>query len=151
MGGSYGGYATLVGMSMTPDMYVAGVDIVGPSNLETLLNSIPPYWKPHMAHLVKMVGASPDTQEGREFLKERSPITYANKMKKHAVPVVYLLYSDEGHGLVSAENRLSMYAHIETFLANFAKGRVMPHNNDFPNSSIEIKEGKEINWTKSQR
>lgn len=178
MGGSYGGYATLVGMSMTPDMYVAGVDIVGPSNLETLLNSIPPYWKPHMAHLVKMLGASPDTQEGRAFLKERSPITYANKikkpllvvqgandprvkqaesdqivsaMKKHAVPVVYLLYSDEGHGLVSAENRLSMYAHIETFLANFAKGRVIPHNNDFPNSSIEIKEGKEINWTKSQR
>ena len=63
MGGSYGGYATLVGMSMTPDMYVAGIDIVGPSNLETLLNSIPPYWKPHMAHLTKMIGASTETEE----------------------------------------------------------------------------------------
>jgi len=174
MGGSYGGYATLVGMSMTPDMYVAGVDIVGPSNLETLMNSVPPYWKPIMASLVKKIGASPDTEEGREFLKERSPLTYADKikkpllvvqgandprvkqaesdqivsaMKKHSIPVTYLLYPDEGHGLVRPENKLSMYAHIEAFLAKFAGGRYTPHNNNFPGSSIEVKEGKDTNWT----
>ena len=176
MGGSYGGYATLVGMTMTPDMYVAGIDIVGPSNLETLLNSIPAYWKPHLAHLIKIVGASPETEEGKKFLKERSPLTYAKNikkpllivqgandprvkqaesdqiveaMKKHLIPVVYLLYSDEGHGLARPENRLSMYAHSEMFLANFVGGRFIPHGGEFHGSSIEVKEGKDITWTKS--
>ncbi len=174
MGGSYGGYAALVGMTMTPDMYVAGIDIVGPSNLETLLNSIPPYWKPQMAHLIKIIGASPDTEEGREFLKERSPLSFAKNikkpllivqgandprvkqaesdqivesMKKLSIPVVYLLYPDEGHGLARPENRLSMYANAEVFLANFAGGRFVPHNNNFPGSSVVVKEGKEITWT----
>jgi len=176
MGGSYGGYATLVGMAMTPDMYVAGIDIVGPSNLETLLKSIPPYWKPHMAHLTKIIGASIETEEGRKFLAERSPLTYAQDikkpllivqgandprvkqaesdqivevMKKHNIPVVYLLYPDEGHGLARPENRLSMYANAEIFLANFAGGRSAPHDNQFPGSSIEVKAGKEISWTKT--
>ena len=175
MGGSYGGYATLVGMSMTPDMYVAGIDIVGPSNLETLLTSIPPYWKPHIAHLTKIIGASAETKEGRKFLAERSPLTYAQDikkpllivqgandprvkqaesdqiveaMKKHNIPVVYLLYHDEGHGLARPENRLSMYANAEIFLANFAGGRYLPHDNKFPGSSIEVKAGDDISWTK---
>jgi len=175
MGGSYGGYATLIGMTMTPDLYVAGIDIVGPSNLETLLRSIPKYWKPHMAHLNKIMGASYKTQEGREFLKKRSPLTYVkniknpllivqgandprvkqlesdqivNAMKQNSIPVVYLLYSDEGHGLVRPENRLSMYANVEVFLANFAGGRFMPHDNNFSGSSIQIKEGKDITWLK---
>ncbi|GAB4163268.1 MAG: S9 family peptidase [Rickettsiaceae bacterium] len=175
MGGSYGGYATLVGMTMTPDLYVAGIDIVGPSNLETLLNSIPPYWKPQVAHLNKIIGATAETEEGREFLKERSPLTFVKNIKKpllivqgandprvkqaesdqivsamkeHEIPVVYLLYPDEGHGLARPENRLSMYANAEMFLANFAGGRFIPHNNDFPGSSIEVKEGKDITWTK---
>ena len=177
MGGSYGGYAALVGMTMTPDMYVAGIDIVGPSNLETLLNSIPPYWKPQMAHLIKIIGASPDTEEGREFLKERSPLSFAKNikkpllivqgandprvkqaesdqivesMKKLSIPVVYLLYPDEGHGLARPENRLSMYANAEVFLANFAGGRFVPHNNNFPGSSVVVKEGKEITWTREK-
>ena len=176
-GGSYGGYAALVGMTMTPDMYVAGIDIVGPSNLETLLNSIPPYWKPQMAHLIKIIGASPDTEEGREFLKERSPLSFAKNikkpllivqgandprvkqaesdqivesMKKLSIPVVYLLYPDEGHGLARPENRLSMYANAEVFLANFAGGRFVPHNNNFPGSSVVVKEGKEITWTREK-
>lgn len=174
MGGSYGGYATLVGMAMTPDLYVAGIDIVGPSNLETLLRSIPKYWKPHMAHLTKIMGASYETEEGRKLLKERSPLTYAKNirkpllivqgandprvkqaesdqiveaMKESSIPVVYLLYPDEGHGLARPENRLSMYANAEIFLANFAGGRFLPHNNEFPGSSIEVKEGKNISWT----
>lgn len=177
MGGSYGGYATLVGMAMTPDLYVAGIDIVGPSNLETLMNSIPPYWKPVMAHLHKIIGASNETEEGREFLKERSPVTYAKNikkpllivqgandprvkqaesdqivaaMKKENIPVVYLLYPDEGHGLARPENKLSMYAYSEVFLANFAGGRFMPHDNNFPGSTIEVKEGKDINWFKKE-
>jgi dipeptidyl aminopeptidase/acylaminoacyl peptidase len=175
MGGSYGGYATLVGLAMTPDLYVAGIDIVGPSNLETLLRSIPKYWKPHMAHLTKIMGASYESEEGRELLKERSPLTYAQNikkpllivqgandprvkqaesdqiveaMKKSSIPVVYLLYPDEGHGLARPENRLSMYANAELFLANFAGGRALPHDNKFIGSSIEIKEGKDISWTK---
>jgi len=175
MGGSYGGYAALVGMSMTPDMYVAGIDIVGPSNLETLMKSIPPYWKPQMAHLIKIIGGSPETEEGRKILKEKSPLTYAHnikkpllivqgandprvkqaesdqivaEMKKHEIPVVYLLYPDEGHGLARPENRLSMYAHAELFLANFAGGRSLPRGDKFPGSSIEVKEGKDISWTK---
>lgn len=175
MGGSYGGYATLVGMAMTPDLYVAGIDIVGPSNLETLLRSIPKYWKPHMAHLTKIMGASYETEEGRKILKESSPLTYARDikkpllivqgandprvkqaesdqiveaMKKSSIPVVYLLYPDEGHGLARPENRLSMYANAEVFLANFAGGRFIPHDNQFPGSSVEVKEGKDISWTR---
>jgi dipeptidyl aminopeptidase/acylaminoacyl peptidase len=175
MGGSYGGYATLVGMTRTPDLFAAGIDIVGPSNLETLLKSIPPYWKPMVAHLNKIIGASVDTKEGLTLLKERSPLTYAEKIKKpllivqgandprvkqaesdqivaamvgHKIPVVYLLYPDEGHGLARPENRLSMYALSEVFLANFLGGDYIPHDNKFPGSTIEVKEGKEITWTK---
>lgn len=175
MGGSYGGYATLVGLTKTPDLFAAGIDTVGPSNLETLLKSIPPYWKPMVAHLNKIIGASVDTPEGLAFLRERSPLTYAEKIKKpllivqgandprvkqaesdqivaamvgHKIPVVYLLYPDEGHGLARPENRLSMYALSEVFLANFLGGESIPHDNKFPGSTIEVKEGSEITWTK---
>jgi dipeptidyl aminopeptidase/acylaminoacyl peptidase len=175
MGGSYGGYATLVGMTMTPDLYAAGVDIVGPSNLETLMNSIPPYWKPVFAHLKKIIGASPEDENGRKFLFERSPVNYAKSitkpllivqgahdprvkqaesdqivtaMKEHGIPVMYLLYKDEGHGLARPENRMSFYAHAEIFLANILKGRYLNHDGKFPDSSMEIIEGKDLTWTK---
>lgn len=175
MGGSYGGYATLVGMSMTPELYAAGIDIVGPSNLETLMNSIPPYWKPVFAHLKKIIGASPDNEEGKKFLFERSPLNYVKNikkpllivqgahdprvkkfesdqivsaMKKHGIPVVYLLYKDEGHGLTRPENRMAFYAHAEVFLANILKGRYLGHDGNFPGSSMEIIEGKDLTWTK---
>ncbi|MBN8522684.1 MAG: S9 family peptidase [Rickettsiales bacterium] len=175
MGGSYGGYATLVGMSMTPELYAAGIDIVGPSNLETLMNSIPPYWKPVFAHLKKIIGASPDNEEGKKFLFERSPLNYVKNikkpllivqgahdprvkkfesdqivsaMKKHGIPVVYLLYKDEGHGLARPENRMAFYAHAEVFLANILKGRYLGHDGNFPGSSMEIIEGKGLTWTK---
>ena len=175
MGGSYGGYATLVGMSMTPDLYAAGIDIVGPSNLETLMNSIPPYWKPVFAHLKKIIGASPDNEGGKKFLFERSPLNYVKNikkpllivqgahdprvkklesdqivsaMKKHGIPVVYLLYKDEGHGLARPENRMSFYAHAEVFLANILQGRYLGHDGNFPGSSMEIIEGKDLTWTK---
>ena len=175
MGGSYGGYATLVGMTKTPDLFAVGIDIVGPSNLETLMRSIPPYWKPMKAHLIKIIGGSDEDEVGQALLKERSPLTYADNIKKPLlivqgandprvkqaesdqivsalqkakIPVVYLLYPDEGHGLARPENRLSMYAHAEIFLANFLGGEYLPHDNNFPNSSIEVKAGQEITWTK---
>ncbi len=78
-GGSYGGYATLVGLTFTPDRFACGVDIVGPSNLVTLLNSIPPYWKAFYEDMVRRIG-DPRTAEGREFLKQRSPLTFAGKI-----------------------------------------------------------------------
>jgi dipeptidyl aminopeptidase/acylaminoacyl peptidase len=128
-----------------------------------------------VAHLNKIIGASVDTPEGLAFLRERSPLTYAEKIKKpllivqgandprvkqaesdqivaamvgHKIPVVYLLYPDEGHGLARPENRLSMYALSEVFLANFLGGESIPHDNKFPGSTIEVKEGSEITWTK---
>ena len=171
MGGSYGGYATLVGMSMTPNQYMAGIDIVGPSNLETLINSIPLYWKPHIAHLIKIIGGNPDTKNGKEILRYKSPLTYSGQitrpllivqgandprvkksesdqivkaMKAHGIPVSYLLYPDEGHGLSRPENKLSMFSIIEQFLSKITDGRYLPHNNKFPGSSIEIKENDNI-------
>jgi len=169
MGGSYGGYATLVGMTMTPEIFAAGVDIVGPSNLETLIHSIPPYWKPHIAHIAKMIGALPNTDLGKKFLKSRSPLTYVKNiknpllvvqgandprvkqvesdqivdyMKLLKIPVIYLLYPDEGHGLVRPENKLSMCAVIEKFLFNVLGGRYMAYDPKFIGSSIQIKEGR---------
>jgi dipeptidyl aminopeptidase/acylaminoacyl peptidase len=175
MGGSYGGYATLVGMTMTPDLYAAGIDIVGMSNLETFVSSIPPYWKPIRAHLQKMLGTSLEDEKGKEILKARSPITYAKNikkpllivqgahdprvkqaesdqivsvMKKHNIPVVYLLYKDEGHGLARPENRMSFFASAEIFLANILKGRYLKHDGNFIGSSMEIIEGKDLTWYK---
>jgi dipeptidyl aminopeptidase/acylaminoacyl peptidase len=170
MGGSYGGYETLVGMTKSPEVFACGVDIVGPSNLETLMKSIPPYWKPFYALLKVMVGGDPDTKEGREFLASRSPITFVEDIKKPLligqgandprvkqaeadqivkamqdkhIPVTYILYPDEGHGFARPENRLSFYAITEAFLAKNLGGKFEPIKNDFVNSSINIKEGKD--------
>ena len=77
-GGSYGGYATLVGLTFTPDAFACGVDIVGPSNLMTLLESIPPYWESFFEELSRRVG-DPRTEEGRKLLEERSPLTRVDR------------------------------------------------------------------------
>lgn len=167
MGGSYGGYATLVGLTKTPDMFAAGIDIVGPSNLITLLESVPPYWKPMLASLEKKTGGDTKTEEGREILKNKSPLTYVDNinkplmivqgandprvkkaesdqivdaMKKRNIPVLYLLYPDEGHGLARPENRMSFYANAESFLAEFVNGRMQPDNGKYEGSSIEFVE-----------
>ncbi|HJK86233.1 MAG TPA: S9 family peptidase [Candidatus Megaira endosymbiont of Nemacystus decipiens] len=170
MGGSYGGYATLVGMTMTPDLYAAGIDIVGMSNLETFKDSIPPYWKPAKAHLDKMLGFDSDSEEGKAILKKKSPINYVDNIKKPLmivqgandprvvqseseqivkvmeeknIPFKYLLYPDEGHGLLRPENKISMYAHIEVFLSEvFSNTRFEPNNNKFPGSSLQIKDSQ---------
>ena len=147
MGGSYGGYATLVGLAFTPDEFAAGVDIVGPSNLVTLLQSIPPYWAPIKATFTKRMGSD------EEFLKSRSPLFRASQIKKPLligqgandprvkqaesdqivealrkanIPVEYIVYTDEGHGFARPENRLHFYAKAEEFLAKHLGGRFEP-------------------------
>ena len=170
MGGSYGGYATLVGLTFTPDVFACGVDIVGPSNLITLLESIPPYWAPMLDLFTTRIGDH-RTEDGRAFLMERSPLSHVDKierplligqgandprvkqreadqiveaMQAKGIPVTYVLYPDEGHGFARPENRLSFYAVAEAFLAEHLGGRVQPVGDDFADSSIEILEGAEL-------
>jgi dipeptidyl aminopeptidase/acylaminoacyl peptidase len=166
-GGSYGGYATLVGLTFTPDKFTCGVDIVGPSNLFTLLNSIPPYWKSFFEDMVRRIG-DPRTAEGRELLKQRSPLTFADKiskplliaqgandprvkqaeadqivdaMKSRKLPVTYVLYPDEGHGFARPQNRISFYAVAEGFLSKCLGGRAEPIGNDFAGASLKVLDG----------
>jgi dipeptidyl aminopeptidase/acylaminoacyl peptidase len=150
MGGSYGGYATLVGLSFTPDVFACGVDIVGPSSIPTLIRSIPPYWKPMRGLFDKRVG---NIDKEEEFLKERSPLTKVNSitkplligqgandprvkqaesdqiveaMRKNGKEVKYVVYPDEGHGFARPENRLHFFAIAEEFLAKHLNGRFEP-------------------------
>lgn len=170
MGGSYGGYATLAGLTMTPDVFACGVDIVGPSNIATLLKTIPPYWKPMMDLWKTRVG-DVTTPEGQAFLDSRSPLTYVDKIKKPLligqgandprvkqsesdqivkamqaknIPVSYVLFPDEGHGFARPENRLAFYAITEAFLAKHLGGRFEPVGNAFAGSSVTIPVGEEF-------
>jgi dipeptidyl aminopeptidase/acylaminoacyl peptidase len=170
MGGSYGGYATLVGLTFTPDVFACGVDIVGPSNLRTLLETIPPYWKPMMDLWADRVG-DPRTDEGIALLEERSPLMHVDKinkplligqgandprvkqsesdqiakaMQEKNIPVTYVLFPDEGHGFARPENRLSFNAVAELFLAQHLGGRSEAIGKDFTNSSIQVPEGADI-------
>lgn len=160
MGGSYGGYATLVGLTFTPDVFAAGVDIVGPSNIITLMQSIPPYWEPIKAQMYHRIG-NMDTEE--EFLKSRSPLFFIDRIQKPLLigqgandprvkqaesdqivqamrqagkPVEYVLYPDEGHGFARPENRLHFYAIVEEFLAKYLGGRCEPLGEIPGNSGI---------------
>jgi dipeptidyl aminopeptidase/acylaminoacyl peptidase len=139
-GGSYGGYAALAGAAFTPDVYRCAVDVVGPSNLITLIKSIPPYWEP-MKRVFDLRVGSVETEE--EFLKSRSPLFHADKieiplmiaqgandprvkqaeseqivaaLKARGKDVEYLLFPDEGHGFAKPANRLKFYGAAETFL-----------------------------------
>jgi dipeptidyl aminopeptidase/acylaminoacyl peptidase len=146
-GGSYGGYAALVGAAFTPDVFCCAVDIVGPSNLKTLLETIPPYWAPMVAQLYRRVG-NPETDA--EFLWSRSPLSRARDI---AIPLLiaqgandprvkqaeseqivaalteagidheYMLFPDEGHGFAKPENRIKFYTAAERFLAKYLGGR----------------------------
>ena len=169
MGGSYGGYATLVGLTFTPDTFACGVDIVGPSNLVTLLQSIPPYWETEIEQFTKRIGDH-RTDEGRKLLTERSPLTHARKisrplligqgandprvkqaesdqivkaMQDKGIPVTYVLYPDEGHGFARPENRTSFNAVAEIFLAQCLGGPYEPIGEDFKGSSISVPAGKD--------
>ena len=166
-GGSYGGYATLAGLTFTPDTFACGVDIVGPSNLQTLLSTIPPYWKAFFEEFTTRVG-DPRTEDGKKLLAERSPLTHVaaikkplligqgandprvkqaesdqivKAMKEKNIPVTYVLYPDEGHGFARPANRTSFYAVAEGFLAQCLGGRYEPVGNDFKGASIQVPEG----------
>jgi dipeptidyl aminopeptidase/acylaminoacyl peptidase len=169
MGGSYGGYATLVGLTFTPEVFACGVDIVGPSNLVTLLQNVPEYWIPFMPVMKVRVG-DVDTEAGREALMTRSPLARVDQierplligqgandprvkkmeadqivdaMTRHNIPVTYVLYPDEGHGFARPENRMSFNAVAEAFLAEHLGGRFEPVGDDFEGASLEIPAGKE--------
>lgn len=169
MGGSYGGYSTLVGLTFTPEVFCCGVDIVGPSSLVTLLENIPPYWMPMRPLLSVRVG-DPQNPEDREFLWDRSPLKYADRIQKplligqgandprvkkqesdqivqalqgKGIPVIYVLYPDEGHGFLRQENRLSFTAIAEAFLGRFLGGRAEPIGDDFRGASLTIPVGAE--------
>ncbi len=149
MGGSYGGYATLAGVTFTPDLYAAAVDIVGPSNLVTLLETIPPYWE-SIRKLFSVRMGDPATAEGRAQLERQSPLNHAAKIKTPLLviqgandprvnkreadqivialrdrnyPVEYLVAPDEGHGFARPVNNMAMFATTEKFLAKYLGGR----------------------------
>ncbi len=149
-GGSYGGYATLAGLAFTPELYACGVDLVGPSNIETLFQSVPPYWAPMKKQLVKRVG---DVENDPELNRRISPLFHADKiaaplmvlqgandprvkiaeadqivaaMREKELPVTYIVFPDEGHGFARPENRLDANARIERFLAEQLGGRAEP-------------------------
>ena len=168
-GGSYGGYATLTGVTFTPEKFACGVDIVGPSNLETLINSVPEYWTSFFEVLVNNVG-DPRTEEGRRLLRSRSPVYKADQitkplligqgandprvkqaesdqivdaMKAAGLPVTYVLYPDEGHGFGRAPNLDSFLAISEVFLGECLGGRSENFGSAFEESSATVPHGVE--------
>jgi dipeptidyl aminopeptidase/acylaminoacyl peptidase len=167
MGGSYGGYATLVGLTFTPDVFACGVDIVGPSNLVTLLETVPAYWAPAMEEFTRRIGDH-RTEAGRKFLFERSALSRVDAIKRplligqgqndprvkqaesdqivkamqaKGLPVTYVLFPDEGHGFARPENKLAFYAVAEIFLAQHLGGSYEPVSLDFMGSSITVPSG----------
>lgn len=168
MGGSYGGYATLAGLTFTPDRFACGVDIVGPSNLVTLLDSIPPYWESFRRVLELRVG-DPNTEEGMAILQAASPLTkvemiskplligqgandprvkqaesdqIVDAMQEKGIPVTYALFPDEGHGFARPENRLAFFGVAEGFLATCLGGRAEPLGDDLQGSSLTVPVGE---------
>jgi dipeptidyl aminopeptidase/acylaminoacyl peptidase len=170
MGGSYGGYATLAGLAFTPDKFACGVDIVGPSNLNTLLASIPPYWESLRAEFAKRMG-DPSTAEGQALLKERSPLFKADQikrplligqgandprvnvkeseqiveaMKAKGIPVTYVVFPDEGHGFARPVNSIAFNAVAENFLAKCLGGRAEPIGTALQGSTAKVEHGAEF-------
>jgi dipeptidyl aminopeptidase/acylaminoacyl peptidase len=169
LGGSYGGYATLVGVTLTPDVFRCGVDLVGPSNLLTFMASIPAYWAPAIALLHSRVG-NPGTAEGKALLVAASPLTHVanikkpllilqgkndprvkeaeseqivGAMQKARLPVTYALFPDEGHGFARPENNIAFIAITEAFLSAHLGGFYLPSTSDeLKASSMQIKVGR---------
>ncbi|MGO8958794.1 MAG: S9 family peptidase [Streptosporangiaceae bacterium] len=147
MGGSYGGYAALAGAAFTPDLYRCAIDIVGPSNLITLIETIPPYWAPIVAQFHRRVG---DPAKDKDFLWSRSPLSAAAQIRiplliaqgandprvkqaeseqivaaldKAGIEHDYMLFEDEGHGFAKPENRLRFFAAADKFLSRYLGGQ----------------------------
>ena len=170
MGGSYGGYSVLAGLAFTPEVFACGVDIVGPSNLNTLLASIPAYWEAGRIQLYKRVG-DPTTPDGAALLKACSPLTRADAivrplligqgandprvkqaesdqivtaMQSKSIPVTYVLFPDEGHGFARPENNIAFFAVAEHFLAACLGGRTEPFGDTVKASSMTVPDGAEF-------
>jgi dipeptidyl aminopeptidase/acylaminoacyl peptidase len=169
MGGSYGGYATLAGLTITPEKFACGVDIVGPSNLFTLLQTIPPYWEAIKRQFYQRMG-DPTTEAGRAVLQAASPLTYVDRikrplligqgandprvnkresdqivaaMKAKNIPVTYVLFPDEGHGFARPANTVAFNAVAENFLQPCLGGRAEPIGGALKPSSIQVLNGAE--------
>ncbi|MCH2140615.1 MAG: S9 family peptidase [Phycisphaerales bacterium] len=163
MGGSYGGYATLAGLTRDPEKFACGVDIVGPSHVATLIKSVPPYWKPIMEMFEQRVGSLDEPAE----LDAISPLThveYINKplligqgandprvkiaesdqivdaMNQRGLPVTYVVFPDEGHGFQNPENNMAFNAVTEAFLAEHLGGRAEPVGNDLVDSTAQVRD-----------
>jgi dipeptidyl aminopeptidase/acylaminoacyl peptidase len=169
LGGSYGGYATLAGLTFTPDVFRCGVDIVGVSNLMTFIASIPPYWAPALTVLRTRVG-DPGTAEGKALLTAASPLTHAAKirrplliaqgandprvkqaeseqivtaMKRHGLPVTYVLFPDEGHGFARPANNIAFFGIAEAFLSAHLGGYYLPLSKaELEASTMQFKDGR---------
>ena len=169
-GGSYGGYSALVGVTFTPEVFACSVAIVGPSNINTLLSTIPPYWQPMIEMFTQRVGDF-KSEEGKKFLESRSPLNFIDRIKKplligqgandprvkqsesdqivkamqaKRIPVTYVLFPDEGHGFARPNNRLAFYAVAEEFLAQHLGGGNQPVGDDFKGSSVTVPTGSEF-------
>ncbi|HET9155502.1 MAG TPA: S9 family peptidase [Myxococcaceae bacterium] len=166
MGGSYGGYATLAAAAFSPDVFRCGVDIVGPSNLFTLLRSVPPYWKPLRSTFNRRIGNIDDPAD-KQLLESASPLFSADRIKmplligqgandprvkqaeseqivtaleKHGLGVTYVVYPDEGHGFARPENTMDFNARAEAFLGQYLGGRVEPLPGErIPGSTAVVK------------
>jgi dipeptidyl aminopeptidase/acylaminoacyl peptidase len=169
-GASYGGYSALMAATKTPEVFACIVDVFGISNLITFMATIPPYWGPWFSVWKNRLG-DPDTEAGRSFLAERSPINHLDRatkpiliaqgmrdvrvvaaeseqmvaaLKQRGVPVTYITFPDEGHGFVRPENRLAFYGVTEAFLAKHLGGRYQPIGSDFAGSSLKVETGGEL-------
>jgi dipeptidyl aminopeptidase/acylaminoacyl peptidase len=169
-GGSYGGYSALMAATKTPEVFACIVDLFGISNLITFMATIPSYWGPWFSVWKNRLG-DPDTEAGRAFLNERSPINHLERatrpiliaqgmqdvrvvaaeseqmvtaLKKRDVPVTYITFADEGHGFARPENRLAFNAVAEAFLAKHLGGRYQPMGKDMTGSSLKVETGREL-------
>lgn len=170
LGGSYGGYAALAGLTFTPKTFACAVDIVGPSNLFTLLESIPPYWESFKQQFYRRMG-DPTTEAGRQMLKERSPLNFADRIERplligqgandprvnvresdqivqalaaRNIPVTYVLFPDEGHGFARPVNNIAFNAVTENFLAQCLGGRAETIGDTLKGSTAQVKHGAEF-------
>jgi dipeptidyl aminopeptidase/acylaminoacyl peptidase len=169
-GASYGGYSALTAATRTPEIFTCIVDMFGISNLLTFMATIPPYWGPWFSIWKNRLG-DPDTEAGRTFLAERSPLNHIERvtrpiliaqgmqdvrvaaaeseqmvaaLKGRGVPVTYVSFSDEGHGFARPANRLAFYAVAEAFLAKHLGGGYQPIGQDFAGSTIKVETGGEL-------
>jgi len=166
MGGSYGGYCALAGITFTPDVFACAVDMFGPSNIQTLVGSVPPYWKPMLSMLNVRLANVHDPKD-TEVVKKASPLNSSDRIirplligqgandprvkpaeseqivaaieKKHG-NVIYVVYSDEGHGFVRPENRTDFNARAEAFLGTHLGGRIEPmEGSKIPGSTANVR------------